>query len=344
MQSPLKRIYPHIRNGRYYNYAHETPTSFVLHTLRSYMRSMNAGKRYCPSKVQQWVEESRPHSATAAPAITWIGHSSFLITIDGISILTDPVFGPLSLFYKRFMPPGIHHQHLPAIDFVLISHNHRDHMDAPTLMRLKQANPEMTVLVPQGDRRWFIRRGFARVIEATWWQQLDFNHASAASGGIRITFLPAIHWSQRGLFDKNRSLWGSWMLECNGFKVYFAGDTAFGDHFAMIAHEFPGIDVALVPIGPCEPRMWLQSTHIGAEQAGHAFVALKAGHCIPMHWGTFGFGVDMFDAPIVRIQQWWHQHQHLIADKQLHCVKVGQQKLFSTMAESVQSPYKQPLV
>ncbi len=264
-----------------------------------------------------WYNPVEPIDRTKNLLLTWIGHSTYLIQVEGINIITDPIFGSLP-FFSRQIKPGIELQRIPPLDYVLISHNHPDHMDAAALTFFK--NHPCTFLVPQGDKEWFEKRGFTRVREYTWWDREIFTHGDTK---IEFSFLPALHWSQRGLRDFNKSLWGSWMISIGGHSVYFAGDTAYSKHFAAIAQEFPQITHALMPIGPCEPRKWMKASHINAEEAGQGFLDLNAQKFFPMHWGTFSFGTDFHEAPYERIISWW-KDQQLSLEKQLVVLKVGQ--------------------
>jgi L-ascorbate metabolism protein UlaG (beta-lactamase superfamily) len=315
------RLVPHRHKNRFYNYENEKSKGFLLHTAYMLIKSRIAQKKLCPLKRDSWVAKSPVEHNVNEPVITWIGHSSFLIQLPGLTLLTDPVFGHASLLYRRILPPGLHGHELPPIDFVLLSHNHRDHMDAESLIAVRDRHTP-TVLVPKGDKAWFDQRSFAATHEHTWWEQRSFNLPNGSE--VKFTFLPAIHWSQRGFFDKNRSLWGSWMIEYQGQCFYFAGDTSYSPHFAAIRNEFPVINVALMPIGPCEPRAWMAHAHISAAQAGTAFLDLGAQHFIPMHWGTFPFGLDHFEAPIERLTDWWQENEAMLGDKQLHLPKIGQ--------------------
>ncbi|HVX00117.1 MAG TPA: MBL fold metallo-hydrolase, partial [Candidatus Babeliaceae bacterium] len=264
-----------------------------------------------------------------------------------------------SIFFPRLIPAGITFNRLPPIDVVLISHNHPDHMDASTLYALEQHHT-VTFMVPQGDKAWFDRRGFKRVREYMWWDQYTHTPLRAGTGDITLTFLPALHWSQRGVFDRNRSLWGSWMVEgihappitpllsdsTSGhnlldktttisidsvqqnenpqhYRIYFAGDTAYGKHFDAIAREFSTIDVALMPVGPCEPSTWMRSSHVSAEEAGQGFLDLRARQFIPMHWGTYWFGLEYPLIPIDRLLSWWQSHVHL-SGQSLSLIKFGE--------------------
>ena len=331
MSKKLSKIYPKRKNNRFYLDDQFEPESFLFGTIPSFVKSFISRRKISSSHIAAWINVKKPLSCCIEPTITWIGHATFLIQIAGINILTDPVFGNLWLL-KRQMPVGIAIQSLPSIDLVLISHNHHDHMDSTSLQALKtHHNPRF--LVPQGDKHWFDKRGFESVSEHTWWDQALF---SARDAKINCSFLPSAHWSRRGLFDKNKSLWGSWMIEWNGYLIYFAGDTAYSNHFSCIAQEFSGIKVALMPIGPGEPRKWMKDSHIDAHEAGQAFLDLHAQHFIPMHWGTFGFGIDSFTSPIDQLQSWWQSQVDVLLSKRLHLVKAGEPVSFE-ISQQIQS-------
>ncbi|MBA3954776.1 MBL fold metallo-hydrolase [Candidatus Dependentiae bacterium] len=321
------RIVPHIHKGRFYNHEGEKKPHVFIPSVTMLLKS-HFRKQTEKATMLNWVERSEPVQRSEQLTITWIGHATFLIQIGTINILTDPVFGSLSLLYPRILPEGIPFKQLPPIDFVLISHNHRDHMDAHTLQLLKH-QAGIKFLVPQGDKKWFRDRGFDKVIENNWWDHQVYVAAANGTTRIEFTFLPAFHWSQRGVFDYNKSLWGSWMISCNGTTIYFGGDTAYSHHFKCISQEFPVIDFALIPIGPCEPRSIMRTSHINAEEAGQAFRDLGAKHFIPMHWGTYFFGTDNFMLPLDRLNAWWGT-ANLESDKQLHWIKAGQRITFDT--------------
>lgn len=317
-----RRIYPHVHEGRFYNYPHEIPEGFLLRSLYIYFKSF-INRCFHHPKAVDWYVKPTLTEKSSHPVITWVGHSTFLIQIGGYNILTDPIFGDATSLFPRILKPGIDLAQLPPIDYVLISHNHLDHMDAPALHVLKENHPHCRYLVPLGDKKWFDKRSFTAVTEYTWWQSDVFGQDQNA---ITFTFLPAFHWSQRGIFDKNRSLWGSWMIEIDGKKIYFAGDTAYSHHFKAIEQEFKDIDYAIMPIGPCEPHKWMKLSHANAQEAVQAFFELKAMHFIPMHWGTFYFGTDTFDIPLRLLQKVWHEkvEQGLVLPEQLHVMRVGE--------------------
>jgi L-ascorbate metabolism protein UlaG (beta-lactamase superfamily) len=234
-----------------------------------------------------------------------------LIQLAGFTVITDPVFGSISRMFARILEPGIALQNLPKIDAILISHNHRDHMDEKSLLALKAANPLVAVYVPLGNGEWFTRRGFAQVHECTWWE----SHTVGVASDVQVHCLPAIHWSRRGMFDRNKALWSSWLIKSPESTIYFAGDTAYGPHFKTIGESFKPIDMALMPIGPCEPHELMRHSHVSPEEAVRACADLQASVMIPMHWGTFKLGCDEPLDPLHRLRNVWRNSPELVAGK-----------------------------
>ncbi len=232
-----------------------------------------------------------------------VGHATFLMRLGGITILTDPIFESATFLFRRAVSPGITIDRLPPVDYVLISHNHRDHLDERSIKQIVSRSPHVTFLVPQGVREWFLHLNIERVHEYIWWDSYKIS-------GFACTFLPAYHWSGRWLTDKNRSLWGSWMIEAGGRTIYFAGDTAYWKHFLCIGHYFPNIDMALLPIGPCKPHKYMQTSHLNAASAIQAFIELRARYFVAMHWGVFYFGTDDIFTPIEYLERAWKNKQH----------------------------------
>ncbi|HJZ86714.1 MAG TPA: MBL fold metallo-hydrolase [Polyangia bacterium] len=223
------------------------------------------------------------------PSVTWIGHATLLVQAGGVAVLTDPMFSTrLGGFVRRLAPPGVALRDLPPVDLVVISHNHRDHLDEPSVRAL---GPDVQFAVPLGLGAWFRRRGLQRVIELDWWQSARF------ADGAQVTLVPAQHWSQRSLGDLNASLWGGYLIEAGGARFYFAGDTGYPAAFREIGRRMPGIDYALLPIGAYEPRWFMQSQHISPEEAARAFGELGARALVPMHWGTFRLTDEPLDEP-----------------------------------------------
>ena len=233
-------------------------------------------------------------------ALTWIGHASFLIQLGGRSALIDPVMSSaIAGFIRRNVAPGLGWAALPKIDLVLVTHNHRDHMDLPTLWRL---GPGPVYAVPRGLGRVFERAGLRRVIEMQWWQQEEIE-------GLNVSFVPAEHWSRRGLLDTNASWWGGYVIEHGGLRVYHSGDTAWFDGFAQIGARCGAIDTAMLPIGAYAPRWFMQSQHMDPADAVRAYSALGAARFIAMHWGTFKLTDEDLREPPELLRQTWEREQ-----------------------------------
>lgn len=221
------------------------------------------------------------------PALTWLGHATYLVQLGGLSILTDPMLSERMFAIRRLAPLGIAFDNLPPIDVVLVSHNHRDHMDAPSLLRLEQAASQRGVsagrtlfIVPRGLLAWFKAKGFAHAVELGWYEHYDI-------GQVRITFVPSQHWSQRSALDRNTTLWGGFVVEDGTHRVYHSGDTAYFEGFKDIGRRVGAIDAAMLPIGAYEPRWFMGPQHIAPEDSVRAFIDLAARRMIAMHWGTF---------------------------------------------------------
>jgi L-ascorbate metabolism protein UlaG (beta-lactamase superfamily) len=250
-------------------------------------------------------------------AVSWAGHASWVIRIGGLTVLTDPVWSRKILGTPaRITPVGVPWSELPRVDAVVISHNHYDHLDAPTLRRLPRDTP---VLVPAGLGRWFRRRRFTSVTELDWWEAAELRPRGGAAGalveggggrraGVRFDFVPAHHWSKRSLHDTCRTLWGGWVLTApDARRVYFAGDTGYGHWFSRIGDRYPGIDLALMPIGAYEPRWWLGDVHCDPEEAVRAAQDLRARRMAPMHWATFVLSAEPVLEPLTRVRTAWEK-------------------------------------
>ncbi|GAB3484384.1 MBL fold metallo-hydrolase [Amycolatopsis cihanbeyliensis] len=228
---------------------------------------------------------------------TWIGHSSYLIRLGGATVLADPVWSrKIPGVPPRLTPPGLAWADLPPVDAVVISHDHYDHLDAPTIRRLPRHTP---VLVGMGLGRWFRRRGFTEVSELDWWE-------SAEVAGLRFDFAPAHHWSRRGLLDTCASLWGSWVLTApDGTRTYHCGDSGYGHWFAEIGERYPSIEVAMMPIGAYDPRWFMRPVHMDPAESVRALDDLGARRLASMHWGTFVLTREPVDAPLERLRTAW---------------------------------------
>ena len=287
------------RNGRYHNnYSSER------HGLGGALQAFwGARKDFKLTKPVRFAKAENDPAFLKAnqteSTLTWVGHATFLLQVAGLNVLTDPVFShrvsPFSFAGPaRLAPLGLTLAELPRIDLVLISHNHYDHLDEAAVKVLARAHPELTFVVPLGLKVWFAARGITRVVELDWWQA---EHIGAA----KVTALPAQHFSGRGPQDRNATLWCSLMLEVAGQRIYFAGDTGYSKDFADIGAAYPGIDLALLPIGAYEPNWFMKSVHVNPEEAVQIFSDLGARHAAAMHWGTFRLTLEPLDEPPQRL-------------------------------------------
>ena len=215
----------------------------------------------------------------------WIGHSTFLIKKNGLTILTDPVFSdrasPLKNFGpKRLISPAISLDNLPQIDVITISHNHYDHLDIRSLKQLSKLNPDIIFLIPEGDMRIFNKRNIVNVYDFNWWEAKTIND-------VVFTFTPVQHWSARGLFDRNESLWGGWHIKFSDYSVYHAGDTGYSDDFIETKNRLGSPEYAFIPIGAYDPEWFMSESHVNPEDAVKIMQDLAANESFGMHWGTF---------------------------------------------------------
>ncbi len=224
------------------------------------------------------------------PQTTWINHSTFLIEMEGKVFLTDPVFSerasPVNFAGpKRFHPPAILLDALPTVDYVLISHNHYDHLDKETVKRLASRFPNIQWYVPLGVGDLIHKMGAARVIELDWWEA----HTTPGPNPLEIHAVPAQHYSGRGLLDHNSSLWAGWVIKSAPNRhFYFAGDTGYNDvQFKEIGEEFGQIDLSLIPIGVYRPTEFMSTVHINPEQAVNIHLDVNSQLSVGTHWGTF---------------------------------------------------------
>lgn len=243
-----------------------------------------------------WLKANREE-----PTLTWIGHASFLIQVDGLNLLTDPHFSsqaaPIQFggLVRRRVAPGLALEDLPDIDGVLISHNHYDHLDANSVRSIARRHPQARFFVPDGLAGWFRRRRITNVVECDWWQ-------SAAHWDCRLHFVPAQHFSSRTPFDHNRSLWGGWVVETpSGKRLYFLGDSGYSRDFKAIGERLGPMDLALIPIGAYEPRWFMRAMHVDPEEAVQIHQDVQSRCSVAMHWGTFRLTPEPMDEPPRRL-------------------------------------------
>ena len=239
-------------------------------------------------------------ASLVTPQVTWIGHSTFLVQLDGLNVLTDPIWSertsPLSFAGpRRLVPPGVRFEDLPPIHAVLISHDHYDHLDVATVTRLARAH-RPTFFVPLGLRTWFAARGIGTVVELDWWQW-------APLGPLRMIAVPAQHSSGRSLLldDQNERLWTSWVVLAPDRRFFFAGDTGYHAGLAEIGRRLGPFDVAALPIGGYSDFRHHHPNHLSPEETVQAFEDLQGRLLLPMHWGTFELNREPFREPPDRL-------------------------------------------
>ena len=253
-----------------------------------------------PSHVSNKNYPLRLLTPTEKANVTFINHATFLLQLEGLNILTDPVYServsPFKLIGpKRVRAPGIAFDLLPAIDVVLISHNHYDHLDLATLRSL-DAKYHPLFLVPLGIEKFLKAEGLQNVKELDWWEEQRIKD-------VKITFTPAQHWSSRTPFDKNETLWGSFYVDNSKTKIYFAGDTGYSTHFKEIRDRLGAPDLALLPIGAYLPRWFMKVHHMNPEDAVLAHKDLAAIKSIGMHFGTFQLTDEGIEDPVIDLEK-----------------------------------------
>ena len=277
-----------------------------------------------------WLEDNR-----SEPAITWIGHATFLLQLGGVNILTDAHFTDRASPFdfagpRRVVPPALALRELPHIDAVVISHNHYDHLDFRTVRHLsRQAAGSPRFFVPLGLRAWFVGQGMPEVTELDWWDSADFR-------GLRFHLTPVQHWSARTPFDRDRTLWGGWLVEQPGaFKFFFAGDTGYSHDFRDIGRRWPDIDLAAIPIGAYEPRWFMQIMHVNPEEAVKIHQDLNARFSVAMHWGTFLLTDEPLDEPPHRLAS--ARRAAGVSEEEFFLMKHGETRKLAAMMRRVEA-------
>lgn len=222
--------------------------------------------------------------------VTWVNHATVLVQMDGVNILTDPIFsrfaspvqfaGP-----RRHRAPGVRWDDLPPLDLVVVSHNHYDHMDLPTLRRLAARAERPAILTPLGNTAYLAPRGVPGTRDVDWWEQREVER-------VRVTAVPVQHWSSRAQTDVRHTLWAGFVFEGPSGRVYFGGDTGYGSHFSLVRERAGPADVALLPIGAYLPVWFMKENHMTPAEGVQAAVDLGARVAIPIHFGTWQLADD----------------------------------------------------
>jgi len=283
----------------------------------------NTNPAYAPATVwvrtkffisRVWATTFHPRSATlprvandgkalrenqSEATVTWVGHSTLLIQLDGVNLLTDPQWSerasPLPFMGpKRVTPPGLRFEDLPPIHLVLISHDHYDHLDVATVARLAEVHRPL-FLVPLGLKAWFAGLGITSVEELDWWE-------SRSVRGLTLTCLPAQHFSSRTFWDRNRRLWSGWAVAGRAKRLFFAGDTGYYGVFKEIGRRLGPFDLAAIPIGAYMPAEIMRSGHTTPEEALQLFEDVRGRRFVGIHWGTFDLTEEPIEEPPKRVE------------------------------------------
>lgn len=270
-------------------------------------RLQRIGKKNRPADSYDFpIAENDPdflRSNRKIDTLTWIGHATVLLQSGGVNILTDPHFseraspvqwaGP-----RRIVPPGVALEKLPRIDYVIISHDHYDSLDTPSLKSLyaREGGEKTLFLVPLGLKQWFESIQITNVIELDWWEEYEKN-------GIRVIAAPMQHWGKRYPFSRNEHLWASWVVVIGDFRFYFGGDTGYSPHFSEIGMKFGPFDLSAIPIGAYEPRWFMKRHHLNPEEAVRAHLDLRSRLSVGIHWGTFVLTDEPLDEPPAKLDR-----------------------------------------
>lgn len=274
---------------------------------------------------------ARPRGRANGPTATWIGHSTVLLQLDGLNVLTDPMFsqraspvqwaGP-----RRVMDPALAIHELPPIDVVLLSHSHYDHLDRISVEQLARAHKDAAWIVPLELGKTIQRWGARQVVELDWWQDAEVE-------GMRVTATPARHFSARTPFDRNETLWCGYALEHRGWRAYFAGDTAYHPLFGDIGDRCGPFDFVMMPVGAYDPRWFMHVVHMDPDEAVRAYqdiIKTSRSSALPVmlgiHWGTFRLTDEAMDEPPTRTRERWRAAG--LDDERLWIARFGETRRF----------------
>ncbi|MCD7963588.1 MAG: MBL fold metallo-hydrolase [Rikenellaceae bacterium] len=265
-------------------------------------------KNSVPDIKFEWLSE-----LPSVDSLVWLGHATFVINIEGISMITDPVLYDIPMFRRRTLLP-LGPEEITGLDYILLSHDHRDHLDIRSLKIIEKYNPDAEILAPLGIRRILENKISLKISEAGWFQRYE-------TRGVDIDLLPAVHWGRRKLTDGNKDLWGSFMISANGRHIYFAGDTAYNKKlFEDIAELYQEPDICIFPIGAYSPRFFMKYAHMSPSEAVEAFTDIGGKTFVPMHYGTFVLSDEPINEPVSLLEKEFTG----ISDKQLNIPGIGE--------------------
>ena len=290
-----------------------------------------------PGPWRQWTAAEPglpPPKSSQFLRITFVNHATFLLQVDGINILTDPIWSERASPFswagpRRHRPPGIRLEDLPPLDLILLSHDHYDHLDIPTLQRLAHEH-QPTIYAGLKNAHYLSGHGIGNVVELDWWQE------AAARSDLWITAVPAQHFSGRLPFQADKTLWCGFVVQTSGSAVYFAGDTGAGPHIGQIARRFPEIDIAILPIGAFRPEWFMGEVHMSPREAVEAHLSLSARVSVAGHFGTFRLADDGEDEPVQILREVLSQTE--LGNSEFWVLGFGEGRELSAPAESINQP------
>ena len=297
-------IQPIKESGRYVNYLGEKVWAQFFETLRLLFPGMFSQTTNL-SSYEPLLEKWRPLSKSDSLQVTWLGHASLLLQLAGFNLLFDPAFDDIGFLFKRHIPPGIALEKLPLLDFIGVSHNHDDHCQSRAVSFLADMQP--LAMVPNGFGGFFAERGYEKIKEASWWEQVTLTKDGKE---VTITSIPAEHGSQRSIGDLNQSLWQGFVVQSKEVSIYIAGDTALKEGlFEQIYDVFGSVDIAVLPIAP-EREL---GVHLNCEQSLIAFDRLKANAMLPYHFAGYRQASEQIEDPYFRLERLLNQpkYEHL---------------------------------
>lgn len=286
-----------VNDDQFTNYPYPDPDASFKKVIQ-WKLSPNPQKQEKKADTFKLVPQFLPQLPEAPHSyLIWLGHATFLIKLGEVTILTDPIVGRLP-FIRRKAPLPIAVDEIKGIDYILISHAHRDHYDQKSLNKILKNNPGVEILGPLRISNLLNKLSIQPPHqEAGWYQQFEVKK------DVKLVYLPAIHWHRRGLFDLNEILWGSFYISDGKKSIFFAGDTSYNKHFKTIADVMGKTDICLMPIGAYKPEAMMQASHLSPDEAVKAFNQLNAEVMIPMHYGTFDLSDEPLGEPIRRLGQ-----------------------------------------